>query len=818
MRFALRLNLLLLALLTGVVRLCPAQSPLNAVIKIEIKFVGPQTVSEDLTRGNIRTKVGDQYLPAAVDEDIKNLYATGFFYTIRVMEDRTRDGVVLTYRVQGKPKLTETKFSGNKKYKDAKLRKKLTSKVGDPLDEYKLFNDVQTIKKMYQKAGYPNTEVKYVLNIDENAGRGTATLEIKENPKYRIVDVVFAGAKAFPQKKLRKVIKTRRHWMFSWITGSGVLKEDQLEDDKEKLAEFYRDNGYIDFELKDVKYEHPSPNRMIVKFEVFEGSPYKVGAVTFKGTTLLPTNAVQPGYKSPAKPPQGTNRLAWAEGRQLNRTFAMKAGDVFKPKGLEKDVEAVEDSYGSRGYIDATENSGNLRVDKIPNTEKNTMDLQFNVNEGQKSYIEKVEIRGNTKTKDKVIRRELAVSPGETFDMVKVKISKARLEGLQYFEKVDTKPEATDVPNRKNLIVGVEEKNTGNFTLGAGFSSIDSLVGFVDISQGNFDLFNAPTFTGGGQKARLHLALGTQRSDVVLSFIEPWFMGYKLALGTDFFYHKLDFLSANQLFNESELGAQVSLTRALWRDFLIGSVSYSIRNVGIIDVSPLAPLDIQSQAGYSVLSTVGASLAYDTRNSVLLPNKGQRTELLGSLTGGPFGGDQNFYKLDLRTSWYFRGFAKGHVLEVMGRVGVSQALSGMPDVPFYERYYLGGMYSLRGFKFREVGPRQPTLTAYPEWEPIGGDTSWFGSLEYSIPIIERLRFAVFYDMGMVYPKAFSFSPDPSRGPGYDTGMFNSDYGIGIRLNLPIGPLRLDYGIPLQHDKFNGGSGKFQFGVGYTRDF
>src|SRR5262249_20744722 len=159
-----------------------------------------------------------------------------------------------------------------------------------------------------------------------------------------------------------------------------------------------------------------------------------------------------------------------------------------------------------------------------------TMDLEFLLEEGQKSYIEKIEIRGNTKTKDKVIRRELAVAPGETFDMVRVKVSKQRLEGLQYFEKVDTRPEGTDVPNRKNLIVGVDEKNTGNFTLGAGFSSVDSIVGFAEISQGNFDLFHPPTFTGGGQKFRLRIQLGTQRKDFVISFVEPWFLGRKLSL------------------------------------------------------------------------------------------------------------------------------------------------------------------------------------------------------------------------------------------------------------------------------------------------
>jgi outer membrane protein insertion porin family len=210
------------------------------------------------------------------------------------------------------------------------------------------------------------------------------------------------------------------------------------------------------------------------------------------------------------------------------------------------------------------------------------------------------------------------------------------------------------------------------------------------------------------------------------------------------------------------------------------------------------PQAILEQVGYNLLFRLGGSLAYDTRNSVQLPDKGQRTELISSLVFG----DSQFYKLELNTAWYFPGFKKGHVLELIGRAGIAQSL-GSEDVPFYDRYYLGGMYSLRGFKFHYVSPRQPGFS-----EPIGGDTSWFGSAEYSIPIIERLRFAVFYDIGNVTPDPYDFTMN----------NFSDNYGVGLRLNLPIGPLRLDYGIPIHHDQYNSSSGKFQFGVGFTRAY
>jgi outer membrane protein insertion porin family len=792
------------------------------VAKIELKHVGPATANDELIRANIRVKPGDPYRAAAVDDDVRNLYGTGLFYNIQVTEQTTPDGVVLTYVLQGKPRLAEIKFQGNSIYKDSKLRKKLTSAVGEPLDERKLFTDSQAIQQMYQKAGYPGTQVKYVLSIDESAGRGTATFEITESKKIRITDVEFVGANAFSEKKLRGVIKTRRRWMFSWITGSGVFKDDQFDDDKEKLADFYREKGYIDFEIKEVQLEHPTAKTMVIVFIIYEGRQYKVGSVKFTGNKIFSAadiatalRGMQPSGVITKKIKLGPNGLK------------MDAGDIFTPKGMSDDEKQVEDFYGSRGYIDAA-SARNLIVERIPNTETGTMDLEFRIEEGQKSYIEKIEIRGNTKTKDRVIRRELAVSPGEVFDMVHVNVSKQRLEGLQYFEKVDTRPEPTDVPNRKDLIVGVEEKNTGNLTVGAGFSSVDSLVGFAEVTQGNFDLFHPPTFTGGGQKIRLRAQLGTERQDYELEFVEPWFLQRKLRLDVNLFYRNLDYLSLNNLYYEVDAGLRVGLTRALGSDFLIGTVGYSLEDIGILFNQEVAvptgagkpgvlipglvpitvPQALLDQSGYNIISKIYGSLAYDTRNGVLLPDKGQRTELSAEVAG-PFGGDKDYYKLELKTHWYFKGFYPGHVLELLGGTGVADSYGSTASVPFYDRYYLGGLYSLRGFHYHSISPREVDPGAVnPSDEPIGGDTYWFGSAEYSVPIIDRLRFAVFYDIGAVLLQPYSF-----HGSGFD-----DNWGLGLRLNLPIGPLRLDYGIPIHHDQYNSGSGQFQFGVGYSRPF
>jgi outer membrane protein insertion porin family len=792
------------------------------VVKVEIQHIGPVTVSDDLIRANIRVKPGDPYRAGAVDDDVRGLYATGLFYNIRVTDETTPEGVVLTYVVEGKPKLTEIRFHGNTKYTDAKLRKKLASKVGEPLDERKLFTDAQEIQKRYQKAGYPGTQVKYVPAIDENAGRASVTFEITESPKIRIQDVEFVGAKAFSQKKLRWAIKTRRHWMFSWITGSGVFKDEQFEDDREKLTDFYRSRGYIDFEIKDVQFEHPTPKTEVIRFILYEGRRYKVGSAKFTGNKLFSAAQIAAGMRA-LQPPGAVGKKAKLGPNGLK----MDVGDVFTPQGLHDDEKQVEDFYGMRGYVDVRP-PRTLEVVRIPNTETGTMDLEFKIDEGQKSYIEKIDIRGNTKTKDRVIRRELAVSPGEVFDMVRVNLSKQRLEGLQYFEKVDARPEATDVLYHKNLIINVEEKNTGNLTVGAGFSSVDALVGFAEVSQGNFDLFHPPWFTGGGQKIRLRAQLGTERQDYELEFMEPWFLQRKLMLDVNLFYRDLDFLSINDLYREVDAGVRVSLTRALGSDFLRGTVGYSLEDIGIIfnqqqvspststaemgqvlpGVPPPVPDALLEQSGYSLVSKIFGSLICDTRGPGFLPEKGQLSTLTAEMAG-PFGGSKDYYKLELKTHWHFKGLFPGHVLELLGGTGVADTYDSTASVPFYDRFYLGGLFSLRGFRYHDISPREtdPRLMVQSD-EPIGGDTYWFASAEYTIPIIDRLRFAIFYDIGEVRLQPYAF----------DASDFSDNWGLGLRLNLPIGPLLLYYGIPIHHDIYNSSSGQFQFGVSYTRPF
>ena len=805
-------------MLLGCATAALAQTAGPKIDRVDVKFIGPASVSEDFIRANIKLKPGTTYLAGLTQDDVHSLYGTGQFYNIRVSVDPAGDGVVLTYLIQVRPRVTDIKIEGNKKLSDSKLKKKITVKAGEPLDEQKLFANVQEIKKVYEKNGLSETKVKYILNIEEVSGHGTVIFHVEESPKVKITNVEFPNAKAFSEKKLRKEVKLKRRWMFSWLTGSGFFKQDEFDGDRGLLEDFYRNHGYLDFAVTKVDLLHPTPNTLDVKYDVFEGRQYKVGSVKITGAKIFSDAEIAKGLRDihdfqHLKSKLGTNSLP------------MDVGDTFTPDGLSKDTEAVQDFYGSRGYIEISQGQA-LRVLRVANLEQGTMDLEYQIEETQKSYVQKIEIRGNLKTKDKVIRRELAISPGDVLDMVRVKISKQRLEGLQYFGKVQLDPEPTDpaIVGKKNLIVNVEEQNTGNFSVGAGFSSVDALVGYAEVTQGNFDLFHPPSFTGAGQKIRLRVQLGTQRQDYELSFVEPWFLNRKLSLGVDLYRHSLSFESPNNIYDETRTGARVSLTRALGSDFLIGSVSYTLENVDIslndgwhdvLHTVPVAtprnvPQAILNENGSQLYQRFGTSLAYDTRNSSQLPNHGQRSEITAQFNAG----DKTYYKIELHSSWFFPGLMKGHVLEVGGRGGIADGLSG-GDVPFYDRYYLGGLYSLRGFKFRNISPREAFDASAPgvSLEPVGGDSYWFGSMEYSVPIFEKdggasLRVALFYDIGAVEASPYSFGTS-----------YSDNWGFGLRLNIPrLGPLRLDYGIPITHDIYNGSSGQFQFGVGYTREF
>jgi len=799
--------------------LARGQTEGELIHKIYILHVGPPAVSDAFLRANIRSKEGERLLHATVEGDQASLYTTGFFRNVNVYQTNTPQGIDLTYQVEGEPIVTEINITGNKKLSLHKLNKKLTFKIGQPLDPVKLFHNAQDMKELYQKAGYQDTTVEVLPPaIYEDTGRATVTIAIHETEKIRVTDVVFDGATAKTQSELRKVLNTKRHWMFSWLTGTGVLKKDEFEDDMDRLFEFYQNDGYIDFAILDKRFDYTAPNRMVIHIVISEGRQYKVGALTITGNTIFSTNDFIKGKKI---------------GGQI-MVLTNVPGAIFKPAAFDADLETIRDMYGARGLLPPAQGGNTIiQAARAANTAGGTMDLAYNIKEGDTNYFEKIEIKGNEKTKDRVIRRELSIYPGEVYNMVGVKNNKQVLQGMDYFSKVDMTADDTDIPNRKNLVIALQEQSMSSATIGAGFSSVDSIVGMAEVKMGNFDLFNPPTFTGAGQKLQLIASLGSIYQDYEINFIEPFFLGQRLRLGVDLFHREEDYDSLNNIYNETFDGGTISLTKQLG-PFFSGGVSYTpetvhismnsgfyTNNVTNIVVLPSGgttnsvtqqniSTNIYDERGTFFENKLGFTLDYDNRADRRNPDHGQHSQFIAQIATPP--GDTELYKLELRSSWFFKGLAQGHILQLDARGGVVDTYGGTPNVPIFERWFLGGLGSLRGYRYHQIGPSDGF------GEPLGGDTYFFADAEYSIPIVKMLRLAWFYDIGNVYANPYSFKLTQSQ-----THFYSDNVGIGLRILLPFGgaqgtPLRLDYGIPMTHDANIGSGGRIQIGINFIRDF
>jgi len=758
------------------------------VKEIEIIYIGPKLVSRAVILSNMRTTIGQPFSPRAVEEDVRNLYATGFFVNLRIQDEPVAGGVKVVVIVQPKPLIKEVVIRGNEKIKTDRVLKESGLKNGDPLSEQAVAEGERKIREYYQDKGYEKIKVSYKIDINEQFGRAVVTYTIQEGERAFVSSINFEGNKSFKKGELLKLFKTKKKGLFSFIDGSGVYRDAQFKDDLRNLRLFYQDHGFIDMQIKDIKFEYPKKERLAITIVVFEGIEYRVGKIQFQGNTLFTT-------------PQIRSRLR------------MKEGDVFSPSGLRDNIEAVEDLYGERGYI-------NTRVtpERLANVESGRMDLLFIVAEGPQSFIEKITVQGNSKTEDKVIRRELAVAPGEVYDSVLVDASKKRLENLGYFEKVDIAPRDTNVPNRKDMVVTVEEKRTGSISFGAGFSSVDSLLGFVEVSQSNFDLMNFPYFVGAGQKFRVRAQYGLQRQDFVISFTEPWFLDKRLSLGVELFARQNDFQNAE--YNQRNFGGSVTLARALG-NFWTASIGYSFQNIEIFDIDPNASQLIKDEQGARSQSAITLGLTYDTRDNIFQPRAGEKVTATAQLSGGPLLGQTDVYKFEIDgrkwvgLPWY------DLILSFGASTGTVDRYDDTQVVPLFDRFFAGGARSVRGFETREVGPKD-----FMTGDPIGGQTYVTTDIELTFPIIDRVRGALFVDAGWVNEDAFNWGtqvldPDsvddnsiPFDPPQYGYGNFNLGAGFGFRLNLPVGPLRVDLGFPIYHDRFNGGGPKFSFDVGY----
>lgn len=773
----------------------PAAAPAGPVYRvgtITIKFVGMANISEQIVRANMALREDTDMDEALLDRDIRSLYKTGLFEFIEVKREQAAGNVVnLVFEVTPKFRVLAVRFEGAKAYKDRRLTKEIKSAANGALDERQIKEDAQKIYEFYQKSGYNQAQVTYSIDRDRQNGFGTVTFKIREGARVKIAAINFVGNDHVKAKKLRKEMETKKWHPFSWLTGGGRLKDDEFDEDLGKLRDYYNEQGYLDVEIAEDKitFDYPKPERLVITIRINEGRLYKIGDISFKGNKVY------------------SDRILKLVPRQ-------KKGQTFVPSKLDKDVETLEEFYGQVGYLQTR-----VRLVRKPNLATGDIDIEYQVTESEKFQVESIIIEGNTKTKSIVILRELVLGPGDVFDSLRMKISKLRLENTRFFEEpVNVTDESTNIPGRRNLKISVREARTGNLTFGAGFSSLERAVVFAEVTQSNFDLFNRRSFfQGDGQKFRLRFQIGSQSSEVILAFEEPYLLERELALGFQVYRQTSDYNSA--YYEEIRTGGEVYLRKRLF-NWLEGRLAYTYQVVDIANVASSAPSQILFAEGASTTSKVSLALTQDSRDKIINTTRGNYGTLELGVAGGPLGGDNNYYNLEFRGSKFFPiAEFQEQVLAVLGRAGVvdsfgdsdrlqtrtitnpntglPQSLSFVPGVPFFDRYFLGGPQTLRGFEFRTVGPKDTT------GEPTGGNTYGFLSLEYSMDIVKPVRFAVFYDAGFVNTDPYDFSP----------AEYNDNFGFGLRLFVAGAPLSLDFGIPLTGDKFNKKGSQFNFSFG-----
>jgi outer membrane protein insertion porin family len=743
----------------------PQASPQGPPIvrSIDVEYTGRSTVSKERILAQIRTRVGQPYSNEVVEQDIAALYKTGAIQNVRIFAQPQGDGLRVIVAVQTRSILREIVIDGAESVKAQRLRKEIKLKLNQPVNEQQLEEARQKIIEVYQGRGFTDVSVQFRIDpIDEKRGTARVVYTVTEGVKGAVSRINFEGNTHFSEKVLRKQMKTRGKTPIYFLDKSGRLDEVQLQQDLDKIREFYQDHGYIDVEIKDVRRQRKEKGPMVLTIVVAEGPQYHVRKLAITG------------YQNTTE-------------QRIRVLLKMKEGSVYSPKQLRDDAKAVADAYGSGGYVDLV-----VQPEGTP-AGPALIDVHYNIEEGVRSFVNRINIEGNTRTKDKVLRREVLVAPGDVFNTVRVDITKKRLENLGYFAKVETYPEDTDIPGRKDLTILVQEKRTGALSFGGGYSTVDALVGFAELSQGNFDLFNWPSFTGGGQKFRLRIQYGTQRKDFILSITEPYFLDRRFSLNGQAFYTEADYLSSE--YDQRNYGFSFELRKPI-NAYTYASLGYQLQEVDLFNVALSASPFIQSQAGSTTESKIFSGLVFDSRDNPLLTRHGQRFTFSPYVAGGFLGGNTQIYGLDFEGSQYFH-LKWDTILVINGEIATVSPWGNGNGVPIYERLYLGGSNNLRGFPFRQVGPLDVN------GEPIGGQSMWRTTVEWTFPIIEKARGAIFYDTGFDNASSWSFS-------------FNniaSDVGIGLRLDLPIGPLRLDYGYPLQRDGYKGG-GRFNFNVGY----
>jgi len=690
----------------------------------ELAVEGNRRVQEAVIAGRVRSTVGQPFNPSQASEDLRAIFGLGFFDDVQMKVEDFEGGVKVTFVVVERPFVRDLEFTGNSKLGTTELQEKIDLKLGSVYNPV----DVQRGREKFEDG-----DVKVVFAINE--GR-----------RITIDKIVIRGNTGLKDKQIKEVmaVKERQYYILR-----GTVQRQKLDEDIERILSLYQDHGFVQMRVEryDTSVDRDKA-RVTITIDVVEGAQYRVGTIKVSGVTLVPEE-------------------------EIRRQLGFKSGDVFSRSALRDGVRNVTDLYSTIGRASA---------DVIPRTDQQsgtTVDVSLEIGEGPEVYVERINITGNTRSEDRILRREIPFVEGDLFTLQKLQRARQRLVNLGYFDVVNVSTQPGTDKNRILVNVDVTERPTGIFSIGGGFSSVDSFVGTLDISQNNF--------LGRGWQLSLRIRAGGETQQGIISFTEPWLFDRPLAAGFDLFNIRREF----DEYDYDSLGTTLRLSHP-FQEYWRWQLSYRLTNDDISDVEDTADPLLKDEEGTRVTSAITFGVTRDSRDNISAPTKGGLTVMTLDFAG--LGGDSKFVKAIAATT-YFKPIWFGHILSGRAEVGYGFGWSDEP-LPVFERFYLGGPNTIRSFKARKISPVDD------DGNRIGGTTEVLGNLEYLVPLPFNFRAAAFFDIGNVYGFTTKF----------DLGNTREAAGAGIRWQSPFGPIRVDYGINLDRRKGED-FGAIQFSVG-----
>ena len=721
----------------------PQQPPI--IIK-ELAVEGTKRVQDAVVLGRIKSTVGAPFNPTALSEDIRAIFGLGFFDDVQLRVEDFEGGVKVTFVVVERPFVRDVDFVGNKKLGTESLQEKITLKLGSVYNPVEVQRAVEKLKEYYEDEGY--FEVQLSPDVEKFAdGDVRVTFNIIEGRRMTIDRIVVKGNTGLKEGAIKDALATQERQFFII---RGTVQRQRLEEDVERILQLYNDHGYVQarVESHDVTVDREKA-RVTITFVIVEGPQFRVGDVKVTGVTLFPE-------------------------REITRRIKLKTGDVFSRAKLRESIKGLTELYST---------IGRASVDVNPRTEQAeagaTIGLAFEIAEGPEVYVERINISGNVRSQEKILRRELTLHEGELYTLQKKERSRQKLNNLGYFETVNltTQPGS----DKTKIVVNVEvtEKPTGLFSIGGGYSSVDSFIGTIDLAQRNF--------LGRGWEASVRIRAGANTQQGVISFTEPWLFDRPLSAGFDLFNTRRQYPE----YDYDSLGAALRLSHPFaeyWRWF----TGYRVSRDKIGELTETATDALRDESGTRVTSAVNGALVRDSRDNVFAPTRGGQTSVSTEFAG--LGGDSRFVKTIGSTS-YFWPVWLGHVIGARAEAAYGFGWSDEP-LPLFERFYLGGPNSVRSFKARRLSPLDEGGVR------VGGTSEVLGNVEYIIPLPFNIRVAGFFDVGNAY----------GFGTKFDLTETREAAGAGLRWISPFGPLRLDYGVNIDRRKGED-FGAFHFSVG-----